>query len=127
MSHRRLTELCLSIPDEQFLHNGVARSLARRTMAGLLPDVILNERRRGLHRRLAASIDAALSNFAGEVDRLGASPLSRRCLDLPRMQDLLERWRGPSDPDATSRRAYTAFSRGIAVGRFIRRIEGGNR
>lgn len=128
MSDRRLTELCLSIPDEQFLHNGVARSLARRTMAGLLPDVILNERRRGLQSSdWRHGFDAALSNFAGEVDRLGASPLSRRCLDLPRMQDLLERWRGPSDPDATSRRAYTAFSRGIAVGRFIRRIEGGNR
>ncbi len=126
-SDRRLIELCLSIPDDQFLRNGVARSLARRAMAGLLPDVILNERRRGLQAAdWRYAFDAAMPDFAGELDRLDSSPLGRRCLDLPRMQDLLKRWPGPSEPDATSRQAYTALSRGIATGRFIRRIEGGN-
>ncbi len=126
-SDRRLVELCLSIPDNQFLRSGVARSLARRVMAGLLPDGILNERRRGLQSADWRHVfDAAVSGFADELDRLGTSPLSRRCLDVARMRDLLERWPGLSRPDATCRHTYTAFSRGLATGRFIRRIEGGN-
>lgn len=127
MIDRRLTELCLSIPDDQFLHNGVVRSLARRAMAGLLPDAILQERRRGLQAAdWRYGFDAAMSDFAGELDRLRTSPLSRRCLDIARMQDLLERWPGPSEPHATPRHVHTALTRGIATGRFIRRIEGGN-
>jgi asparagine synthase (glutamine-hydrolysing) len=126
-SDRRLMELCLSIPDEQFLHNGVERSLARRAMAGLLPDAIVNERRRGLQSAdWRHGFDAAIPDFTAELGRLRASPLGRRCLDIPRMQDLLQRWPGQGGLQAATRHTYTAFSRGIATGRFIRRIEGGN-
>ena len=125
-SDRRLVELCLSIPDEQFLHNGVARSVARRTMAGLLPDAILNERRRGLQSAdWRNGFDAAMSHFAGEVERLGTSALSRRCLDLARMQDFSNAGVAPATQLLAARHTYTALGRGIAVGRFIRRIEGG--
>ncbi len=37
---RRIVELCLQVPPEQFLAQGMHRSLLRRAMAGLLPDAI---------------------------------------------------------------------------------------
>jgi asparagine synthase (glutamine-hydrolysing) len=125
---RRLIELCLSIPDTQFLHNGVYRSLIRRSMAGLVPEQILQERRKGLpNADWRFGFDAAVPKLAGELERLRASPLARECLDLSRMQALLDRWPGPNDPERAKVRDYmTGFSRGLAAGRFIRRIEGGN-
>ena len=125
---RRLIELCLSIPDSQFLHNGVYRSLVRRAMAGIVPDKILQERRRGLQSAdWRFGFDAAVPQLAEELERLQNSPLASQCLDLPRMRALLARWPGPNDPERAPASDYkTAFSRGIAAGRFIRRIEGGN-
>lgn len=128
-SDRRLIELCLSIPDNQYLHKGVYRSLIRRAMAGIVPDQILRERRRGLQSAdWRFAFDAAVPRLRDELERLRASPLAQQCLDLNRMEALLDRWPGPNERDAASREDYVlAFGRGVAAGRFIRRIEGGNR
>ena len=127
LSDRRLIELCLSIPDDQYLHKGIYRSLARRAMAGILPDEVLNERRKG---RQAADwrfgFDAAMPALKEELERLRGSALAQRCLDLPRLEKLLQQWPGPAD-EASERSYLLAVSRGIATGRFIRRIEGANR
>src|SRR5262249_2649880 len=58
----RLLEFCLAVPTEQFLHNGVLRSLARRALADRLPKQVLEEPRRGFqvadwHEDLAAARD----------------------------------------------------------------------
>jgi asparagine synthase (glutamine-hydrolysing) len=125
---RRLIELCLSIPDTQFLHKGVYRSLIRRAMVGLVPDKILRERRRGLQSAdWRFGFDAAVPRLAGELDRLRNSPMARRVIDLPRMQQLLERWPGPDHPEAATMSDYgLAFGRGLTAGRYIRRFEGSN-
>ncbi len=125
---RRLVELCLSIPDTQYLHKGVYRSLIRRAMADRVPDQVLRERRKG---RQAADwrfgFDAAIPMLKMELARFEDSPLARQCLDLPRMRTLLDGWRGPEDMDTASRSDYLlAVNRGIAAGRFIRRIEARN-
>jgi asparagine synthase (glutamine-hydrolysing) len=127
-SDRRLAELCLSIPDTQFLHHGVYRSLVRRAMTGLVPDQILRERRKGFQAAdWRFGFDAAVPKLAAELNRLRASPLARKYLNLPRMQQLFDRWPGPNDSSEMTRINYLiAFSRGVAAGRFIRRIEGGN-
>jgi len=127
-SDRRLIELCLSIPEEQYLYHGEPRSLLRRTMAGLLPDEILYETRRG---KQAAdwfnAIDPARGAFVEEVSRLETSPLAQKCLDMPRLRRLVEDW--PSS-DCNSPEFYMIYEFAIplalSAGRFIRRIEGGN-
>ncbi len=40
---------CLGVPDEQFLAEGIDRSLVRRAMWGILPPLVLANRRRGFH------------------------------------------------------------------------------
>jgi asparagine synthase (glutamine-hydrolysing) len=126
---RRLLELCLSIPDTQFLHRGVYRSLIRRAMAGIVPDQILRERRKGLQSAdWRFGFDAALPGLMGELERLRHSTLVRQCLDLSRMEQLLHRWPGPDNSsEATTIKYLSAFSSAFAAGRFIQRIEGGNR
>jgi asparagine synthase (glutamine-hydrolysing) len=126
---RRLIELCLSIPDTQFLRKGVYRSLIRRAMVGRVPDQILREQRKGVQAAdWRFGFDAAVPKLAGELDRLRHSTLARQWLDLPLMQQLLDCWPGPNDSNETTVINYgAAFSRGLTMGRFIRRFEGGNR
>ena len=127
-SDRRVTELCLSIPDNQFLHKGVHRSLIRRAMSGLVPDQILREQRKGFQAAdWRTAFDAAVTSFAKELERQRGSPLARHSLDLPRMQQLLNCWPGPNDSSEITMINYLiAFSRGLCAGRFIRRLDGGN-
>ena len=125
-SDRRVVELCLSIPDEQFLYRGQPRSLIRRAMTGLLPDGILNETRRGQqHADWFSAVDAARADFVAEVARLEASPMAQKCLDVPRLKRLIEDWPASGGDDLYMRYQF-ALPFAISAGRFIRRIEGGN-
>jgi asparagine synthase (glutamine-hydrolysing) len=62
-----------------------------------------------------------------ELDSMANSPLARRCLDLPRLRHLLENWpqSGWRNPERTSDYRL-ALLRGVAMGRFILDVEGGN-
>jgi asparagine synthase (glutamine-hydrolysing) len=124
---RRLIELCLSIPETQFLRKGVYRSLIRRAMVGSVPDQILREQRKGFQAAdWRFGFNAAVPKLAEELDRLRHSTLARQWLDLPRMQQLLDCWPGSNDSEETTLINYgSAFSRGLTLGRFIQRIEGG--
>ncbi|WP_018390733.1 asparagine synthetase B [Ancylobacter sp. FA202] len=127
-SDRRLIELCLSIPDEQFALGGVPRSLIRRAMRGLVPDVVLNERRKGLQAAdWRVGFQEALPGLRAEVARLRNSPFASECLDLDRMDQLLDAWPGVENASERATFDYLcAFSRALTAGRFIRRVEGGN-
>ena len=66
-------------------------------------------------------------SIAGEVERLEASPLARRIIDLPRLKRLVDEW--PADEHAAIARRddyRIVLARGIHFGRFIRWVEGGN-
>ena len=98
-------------------------------MVGRVPDQILREQRKGVQAAdWRFGFDAAVPKLAGELERLRHSTLARQWLDLPLMQQLLDCWPGPNDSKETTVINYGfAFSRGLTMGRFIRRIEGGNR
>ena len=127
-SDRRVIELCLSIPDEQFALGGVPRSLIRRAMRGVVPDVVLDERRKGLQAAdWRASFQEALPGLRAEVARLRNSSFASECLDLDRMDALLDSWPGIGDSSEKATHDYLCtFSRALTAGRFIRRVEGGN-
>lgn len=125
---RRVVEFCLAIPQEQFLRGGMQRSLIRRVMAGSLPAPLLQERRKGLQAadwyRVAT---AARPEMLAELARLERNAFARSCLDLPRLRRYAEDW--PTDgwhrPDV-ARHYQNLLARGVSLGRFIRRFEGGN-
>jgi asparagine synthase (glutamine-hydrolysing) len=125
---RRVVEFCLAVPPEQFLRQGETRSLLRRAMAGILPEAVLGERRRGLQSAdWHHGMTAARDEIAMEIARLERSPLGAQCLDLERLRRMVEDWPTGGWHSTGVRASYSlALARGIATGRFIRQVEGGN-
>lgn len=53
----RVINFCMSVPEEQYVQNGMDRSLIRRAMEGRLPDKVrLNQTRRGIQGRTALRV-----------------------------------------------------------------------
>jgi asparagine synthase (glutamine-hydrolysing) len=125
---RRLLEFVLSVPEPMFRRDGIPRSFARRVLADRLPREIIDERRRGANNPTwFRSLDARRGSIAADIERLEASPLARRLIDLPRLKRLMAQW--PKDEQAAEARLgeyRLALARGVHVGRFIRWVEGGN-
>ena len=103
------------------MRGGQLRSLARRAMAGRLPESTLRRTMRG--RQSAdwyVNMEPLLGSMAAEVDRLQRSPLASRMLDLERMRLLIKSWPSTGFDRADVVSSYhIALSRGFAVGRFL--------
>jgi asparagine synthase (glutamine-hydrolysing) len=125
---RRLLEFALAVPEPMYRSDGVHRSFARRVLADRLPAVIVDERRRGASKPTwFHALDARRDDIAADIDRLEASPLASRLIDLPRLKRLMAQW--PKDANEAEGRMSDyrlALARGVHVGRFIRWVEGGN-
>jgi asparagine synthase (glutamine-hydrolysing) len=124
----RLLAFCLAIPTEQFLSRGIQRALARRALADRLPQLILDENRRGVqaadwHEPLTKGRD----RIAAELHRLDACPPAARALDMPRLHRLVENWpTGGWERDDVSIPYGLALLRAISIGHFLRRATGSN-
>lgn len=128
LADQRLLEFLLTVPEPLFRRDGIERWFARQVLADRLPPEILNETRSGAQcpewfNRLSLKRE----QLAHDVERLEASPLASRLLDIPRMKDLVTRW--PKDDAKAlqqSKEYRLLLARGVHVGRFIRWVEGGN-
>jgi asparagine synthase (glutamine-hydrolysing) len=121
---RRLVELCLTIPPEQFLLGGVPRSLARRAFADRLPAAVRNERKKGYQAAdWHEALNAARSEVTTELTRCAAIPDIRVMLDTGRMSQLLEEWPsgGNWNSDERIEKYRLALLRGTSAAHFIRR------
>jgi asparagine synthase (glutamine-hydrolysing) len=125
---RRLLEFTLSVPEPLFRRDGIPRSFARRVLADRLPGEILDERRRGANTPdWFRFLTARRQDIARDIERLDASPLARRLIDLPRLKTLMTQW--PKDEHEAEQRVWEyrrALARAVHVGRFVRWVEGGN-
>jgi len=126
-SDRRVVEFCLSVPDEQYILRGETKSLIRRAMRGLVPDAILDSKIVGRQGGgWYSALTKARPEIYQELSILEKSALASHCLDLKRMRRLVDQW----PTDWRSPEAYILYAgclnRGLAMGRFIRRIEGTN-
>ena len=120
---RRVVEFCMAVPGSQYLRNGVTRSLIRRAMQGRLPDEIRLRSTIGLQSPdWPEWLPSLRGEMREELDRLKASDTARRCLDLTKMQRLIDGW-----PDRLTLKHHKDYAlmlpRGITMGRFIRWFE----
>jgi asparagine synthase (glutamine-hydrolysing) len=125
---RELIEFSLTIPETLFLRDGVPRWYARQLFADRLPREILEETRKGEQSpNWFESLNARRPLIEAAVERLEASPLASRLVDMPRLKQLIVDW--PSDARAAEEHmpAYRlALDRAVHVGQFIRWVERGN-
>jgi asparagine synthase (glutamine-hydrolysing) len=125
---RRLIELCLAIPPEQFLRQGRPAALAALAFADRLPAEVLESRRRGLqaadwHEALTADRD----NLRREWERAAQVPAAAGLLDLPRVSRLIEDWPAGDWNGAEVTAAYRVLTlRAVSVGHFLRKASSTN-
>ncbi|MBF9266189.1 asparagine synthetase B family protein [Paracidovorax cattleyae] len=122
LADRRVIEFFGSLPLDQFLRDGVSRSLPRRLLAarGAPPEIHANRQVGVQHGDWFARLTAQRPALQQQLDALHGSALARRVLDLPRLQGLMDRW--PSDAQAAEPRReeyLQMLGYGLQVGGFL--------
>ena len=119
---------CFGVPPEQYLAEGIDRSLIRRAMWGLLPEMVLANRLSGLQAAdWYEKLDAQRGELARQIAELSQSALARRIIDVPRLERAIGNWPAGGWHTADVFREYNlALTRGLAGGRFLRWFEQAN-
>jgi asparagine synthase (glutamine-hydrolysing) len=119
---------CFGVPPEQYLAEGIDRSLIRRAMWGMLPETVLNNRSSGLQAAdWYEKLDRQRCEIARQVAELKQSPLVRHVIDLIRLERALKTWPSGDWHHADVFREYNlALTRGVAGGLFLRWFESAN-
>jgi asparagine synthase (glutamine-hydrolysing) len=123
-----LVSYCFGIPPEQYLAEGIDRSLIRRAMWGLLPEPVLTNRTSGMQAAdWYEKLDSRRGELRRQIDDLAASPLARRVIDVPRLRRAVDNWPSGGWHRSEVFAEYNlALTRGIAGGRFLRWFERAN-
>ncbi|MCS3748248.1 asparagine synthase (glutamine-hydrolyzing) [Xanthomonas arboricola] len=122
LADRRVIEFFGSLPLDQFLRDGVTRSLPRRLLAarGAPPEIFANRQVGVQHGDWFAHITAQRAAMQAQLHALRDSALARRVLDLPRLQALMDDW--PRDAQAAESRRETYLQMlvfGLQTGGFL--------
>ncbi len=119
---------CFGVPPEQYLAEGIDRSLIRRAMWGLLPAVVLTNRLSGLQAPdWYEKLESQRGELARQIAELSESPLVCRIIDLVRLESAIKNWPTGGWHTAQFFQEYNlALTRGVAGGRFLRWFEQAN-
>ncbi|MGO4496751.1 asparagine synthase-related protein [Paenibacillus sp. 2RAB27] len=118
----RVARFCLSVPEEQYVQNGVDRSLIRRATKDYLPDKVrLNQRTRGVQgadgvHRMAPSWDA----FIHELEQLIQNPMVSEYLNMKELQSGLAAIKSAAKPQYVYEFGFRILMRGLIFSRFIK-------
>jgi asparagine synthase (glutamine-hydrolysing) len=125
---RRLIEFCLSVPTEQFFHDGAPRALARAALTDRVPPEVLNEKRRGYQAvDWHEGLTTARPQVIEEISRIEQTASAARALDLARLRQLVENWPTAGwEREDTIDQYRLALLRGISIGHFLHRTSGSN-
>ncbi len=120
-----VVSFCLGVPPEQYLAEGIDRSLIRRAMWGLVPESVLTNRLNGLQAPdWYEKIGCQRGEIARQIAELAKSPLARKAIDLARLETAVQNWpNGGWHSPAVFREYNLALTRGVANGRFLRWLE----
>ncbi|UQZ34883.1 asparagine synthetase B [Paenibacillus sp. PK3_47] len=118
----RVIRFCLSVPEDQFVQNGVDRSLIRRAMKGRLPDQVrLNRKRRGVQgadgiTRMIPQWNA----FLGELREMIMDPLASSYLNKTVLTGCLDRLGREPAPEMIYNTDFRLLTRGLVFYRFLK-------
>ncbi|PGA19858.1 asparagine synthetase B [Priestia aryabhattai] len=120
----RVVRFCLSVPEEQYVQNGVDRSLIRRATENFLPDEVrLNQRIRGVQgadwvHRMIPHWDA----FVDEVEQLSADQRVLRFLDGQVIKKALLKIKQGAQPEHATDPDYKVLMRSLIIYRYIKKF-----
>ena len=128
LADRRVIEFFGALPTEQFLKDGVPRSLPRRLLAGHAPPRTVANRQVGTqngdwHHRLTAQ----LPQWAADIERLRSSPAASAMVDLDQLERLVKTW--PTDVVEAEEKRFQymiKLQNGVELARFLAWHEGSN-
>ncbi|WP_409290509.1 asparagine synthase-related protein [Peribacillus sp. SCS-37] len=121
----RVIRFCMSLPEDQYVKEGMDRALIRRAAEGYLPDDIrLNQRFRGVqgvdwvHR-----MKSQWTAFVEEAGQLIESKLVLEYMNSRVIREALEAVKSGFDPKQAVNPHYKILMRSIIVNRFLKRFE----
>jgi asparagine synthase (glutamine-hydrolysing) len=116
---------CLGVPAEQYLVEGIDRSLVRRAMWGLLPEMVLTNRLSGVQvPDWNEHLERQREQLARQVAEFSSSALVRRMIDVGRLENALKNWPAGGWHTTKVFQEYNlALTRGVAGGCFLRWFE----
>ncbi|WML45838.1 lasso peptide isopeptide bond-forming cyclase [Neobacillus sp. PS3-40] len=118
----RVIKFCLSVPEEQYVRNGLDRSLIRRSTKGYLPDKVrLNLRTRGVQgadgvHRMASYWDT----FIDEIRQISLDPVVGEFINLQVIKESMFRIKEKPRPEYAFDFDFRILMRSIIVSRFIK-------
>ena len=118
----RLLEFLLRVPDDQFYRRGQSSCLLRRAFRGRMPVQVLDQKQKGLQAAdVGHRIVHELPAFRECLRSFESLPYAKDVLDLPLLNNCLERIAAKVDPETTDL-AMSIFIRGVGVGIFLRHL-----
>lgn len=120
----RVARFCLSVPEDQYVQDGVDRSLIRRATANYLPDKVrLNQLTRGVQgadgvHRMAPSWDA----FIQEVEQCIQNPIISEYVNLAEMKSALTKIKSAAKPEYVYEFGFRILMRGLIFSRFMNNL-----
>lgn len=121
---RRLSELCLAIPETQYWRDGQPSWLLRQLMGSVLPPEILQARTKGFQAAdWFESVEQNLPRLRQELADLAAHDRIDDYLDLASLMQAAENWPESGWESSRVRQTYQLkLAWGLSVGIFIQRV-----
>jgi asparagine synthase (glutamine-hydrolysing) len=122
---KHVVSYCFSVPVEYFCEGGIPRSLIRNAMAGLLPDRVRLELRKGLQAAdFRFHFQTEREEALAELKRMKNVELAVRALDLDSVEQMMQ-WSEARIAKFGEPVYWGKLTRALSLGRFLRRLEDG--
>ncbi|WP_064971725.1 asparagine synthase-related protein [Ornithinibacillus californiensis] len=121
----RVIQYCLSLPEEQFVQQGLDRALIRRATMGFLPDKVrLNQRVRGIQGvDWVQRVIPEWGKLQAEVQELIQDPVVSNYLDTKVVKQIADKYRMEPSNNQASNPELRILMRIIILYRFLKNID----
>ncbi|SME32231.1 Asparagine synthetase [glutamine-hydrolyzing] 3 [Bacillus mobilis] len=120
----RIIQFCLSVPEEQYVQNGLDRSLIRRATKNFLPDKVrLNQRVRGVQGADGVyRMTPFWNEFIEEVQELSIDPIISEFLNVEVIKKAISKICKEPRPEYAFNLDFRILMRSLIFYRFIKKI-----
>jgi asparagine synthase (glutamine-hydrolysing) len=120
----RVIRFCLSVPEEQYVRNGLDRALVRRSTKGYLPDKVrLNLRTRGVQGADGVHRMASQWNeFINELHQLSKNPQMAELINMQIINDAIAKIKGEPNAEYAFDFEFRILMRSLILYRFMKKV-----